>query len=125
MSAPRRPFESDGKFYAGHVEHDTPRGKPVKRRVLCFGLQVATGVYVVAASQNFIRSEAYHLARRASTGQLPVGESIVDALRHRGFPVRSQNDALDDKTNDLFFGELSSRRAYHNQKQSSLKSVAQ
>lgn len=101
----RRPFEDDGKFYAGHVKSVGANGRTIKRRCLCF---VLAGSSIVGASVNFSRAEAYHTAQRAANGALPLPENqpnrgslLASILKIRGFPINNVKDPqveVDDTT---------------------------
>lgn len=91
----RRPFEDDGRFYAGHIKVGGH-----KRRCLCFVPHTAP---TVGASASFSRAEAYHTAMRAAAGTLspiievpPTVTAMLTAIiRHRGFPVKHLCDDVE------------------------------
>lgn len=109
----RTPFETDGHFYAGHVKHRGYDGRTVKRRCLCFALSAG----IVGASVNFSRAEAYHTAKRAASGALPLpdvqpnaGSQLAAVLQARGFPIRDVRDSdleIDETTAELVGKEFS------------------
>lgn len=116
MQPTRRPFESDGRFYAGFIAVRGNHGQLKKHRCLCFILADGS---VVGASATFRRSEAYHAACRAANGTLPVvpvtsdtppGVLLSAILQNRGFPIRNiYSDAVevDDTTSAALSAEFS------------------
>lgn len=94
------PFENHGSFFPGFVAASPTASRRHRRRVLCF----VTRNGVVGASPSFNKAEAFRRAQSAELGELPVPNApspdafLTTLLAVRGFPVRSPDDCVDDKT---------------------------
>lgn len=105
-------YNDDGEFYAGYVSAVAASTRSSRRRVLCF----ATHAGFVGASVNFEREEAYRAATQAERGLLPVPSGsnqallITRLLKQRGFPVKTPNDYVDDRTAEFILREFAARR---------------
>jgi len=100
----KKPFESDGSFYCGHVQRAGTESRRYRRRIMCF----VTKRGFVGASADFIKPIAFANAMNAqrvadraslvSKGALMFPETLTTVLRKRGFPVRNSDDGIDEDT---------------------------